>query len=129
MYEYKGYYFRFKDNEDVKERFIKNYEYFNNILEIPLKQPISYITAKGLANGKTLASLNKILDRYIASDEGKDKKGSHHKSVMFNNASKNTTTINNFIQKINKSYDYLEDVSDLINELNYNIIFYVEGLK
>lgn len=128
IYEVDGYQFRFED-ESLQQRFIKAYEHFDKILNIPLKQPVGYIDAKSMVSGNVYEKLSKILDQYESRDIKTDRKGRLHKYRIFDEISKETK--NKTIHQYTKLYDdykaQLDKVTDQSNDIRYNIVYYLNG--
>lgn len=126
MYEYNGYTFRFKGDEDIKALYIRNYEYFKKMLgyDFPTSN-ITYIQAKGLANGKTLDKMNEILNVYESYNTGGDKKGMFHKYTLFDELANNNKSVNTYVRNYNKLIEKANYKNENEN-LNFNIVFYTE---
>jgi len=137
-YEYEGFRFRF-DDEALQERYVKTYNHFNKMLDIPLKEPIGYIDAVALTRGKTFDKFNQILDQYESNDIAKDKKGLKHKFSLYNDLSDETRdkTINEYVKKYDDLRKRLDTVTshnppkdiDSDGKLRYNIVYYTGGIK
>ena len=137
-YEYKGFRFRF-DDEALQQRYVKTYNRFNAVLDIPLKEPISYIDAVALTRGKTFDKLSEILNQYESDDIAKDRKGLKHKFSLYNEVSEATRdkTINEYIKKYDDLKARLDTETSHVppkdeassGKLRYNIVYYAGGVK
>lgn len=125
IYEYKGYEFLFKGDEEVKERYIKNYEHFSNILgfEFPTTN-ITYINAKGLASGKTLDKFSQAENDYLQENYQKNAKSTFHKSTVFDNMGEKSHSISSYIKKLNMYFEDKEKAKTKDNKIRYNMIYY-----
>lgn len=131
IYEVDGYQFRF-DDENLQKRYIKTYEHFNSILNIPLRQPIAYIDAKSMSGGRVFEKLTKAVEMYEDKDYKNDRKGGLHKYSLFDDLSKNNQ--NKTINQYNIDFDKLKsqldkankDVPTDLNEVRYNIVYYLK---
>ena len=137
-YEYEGFRFRF-DDEALQQRYVKTYNRFNHVLDIPLKEPIGRIDAVALTRGKTFDKLSQILDQYESDDIATDKKGLKHKFSLYNDVSDDTRdkTINEYIKKYDDLRSRLDTETSHVppkdeastGKLRYNIVYYMGGIK
>lgn len=125
MYDYNGYTFRFKGDEDIKALYIRNYEYFKKVLGIDFPTSnITYIQAKGLANGKSRDKFETLVNVYEQYNTGGDKKGMLHKYTAFDKLAQENKNINTYLNKSTKMLDVANYNGDT-SELNFNIVHYV----
>lgn len=130
MYNYKGYSFMFAGDENVKDKYIRNYEYFSEMLGFNFpKTNIPYINAKGLAYGKSLDTLTQVFYN-LQSYEGiaPEQKGLYHKISIYNQIAKDASTLNVYLRKIKKLMELEEKYRDKNGNIHYNIIYYKERI-
>lgn len=128
MYNYKGYSFLFQGDEQVKDKYIKNYEYFSEMIGFDFsKQNIPYITAKGLAYGKSLDTLTQVFYEMQSNmDVYEEKKGTFHKLSLFNKIAQESSTLNVYLRRIKKLLEFMDKFRDKNGKVHYNIIYYME---
>lgn len=127
MYEFQGYTFMFAGAEDVKRKYIKNYEYFHDRLKVnfPTKN-IPYITAKGLAYGKSLTKLTQAYADRQEFNTSNESKGMFHKLLEYDRVAEKSSNLNVYLRELNKLRAKEEKYKDASGNVQYNIIHYME---
>lgn len=134
-YEKDGFVFAF-DDEQLQERYITQYKFFNEELggfkqNLPQPAVISYIMAKSLTQGKNKQELDYILDIYRQKDMTWQTKGGKHKDHIFKEARKEVAgskQMSQYIKAMNKAIKKLNKATgtEIKDEtkVRYHMVYY-----
>lgn len=134
-YEKDGFVFAF-DDEQLQERYITQYKFFNKELggfkqNLPQPSRVSYAMAKSLTQGKNKQELDDILDIYRQKDMTWQTKGGKHKEHIFKEARKEVAgskQMSQYIKAMNNAIDKLDEATGKKikgeTKVRYHMVYY-----